>query len=178
VIPAGREPLFDVPDLPTAVVAWRVWRLVPVDRAYRLASAFIRAIWLPGEPLTAECLAAASPLALLLRKPRHDAPSAGCNCGVYGTDLTLMDGCLSALRNYRALGLVVGEVSLWGTVVECEHGFRAAHAYPKRLYFPADANHGRSEEVARDLSAYRVPLEVLPVGCAGAAKELRERIAA
>jgi hypothetical protein len=31
---------------------------------------------------------------------------------------------------------VIGTVSLWGTVVEGERGWRASHAYPRRIYVP------------------------------------------
>jgi hypothetical protein len=73
---------------------------------------------------------------------------------------------------------VVGEVSLWGTVIECEHGYRASLAYPRRIYVPSDGAHWDWEKVADDLSAYRVPVEPLPVGCADTTGELLRRVAA
>ncbi len=38
---------------------------------------------------------------------------------------------------------VFGEVSLWGRVVVHEHGYRAAFAYPKRLFVPRLYQGGR-----------------------------------
>ena len=60
---------------------------------------------------------------------------------------------------------VIGEVSLWGSVVECERGFRASHAYPKRIFIPTDADgrRGRLDELAVSLCEYGVPVELLPV---------------
>src|SRR5204862_488512 len=46
---------------------------------------------------------------------------------------------------------ILGEVVLWGHVVETEAGWRASHAYPARLYVP-DA------EIAAALAAYSVPV--------------------
>jgi hypothetical protein len=55
-------------------------------------------------------------------------------------------------------------VSLWGSVVECEHGWRASRAYPERLYLLWRREEGSlapREEVAVGLSVYGVPLQVL-----------------
>ncbi len=38
---------------------------------------------------------------------------------------------------------VFGEVSLWGRVVIHEHGYRAAYAYPKRIFVPKRYQGGR-----------------------------------
>jgi hypothetical protein len=38
---------------------------------------------------------------------------------------------------------VLGEVSLWGRVIVHEHGYRAAFAYPKRLFVPMHYQGGR-----------------------------------
>lgn len=72
-----------------------------------------------------------------------------------------------------AIGAVIGQVSLWGSVVECERGWRASHAYPACLYVPL-GQHGRlsvlsgraadAERLALSLRAYRVPVEL--VACA------------
>ena len=166
-----------VPDLPDAVVAWRIWRLVDVGETCRLVSAFKWAVWHPGEALVASCLTKPTALQRLRGKARHHAPDSGCLCGIYGAELSLLESGLSAWRD-REVGRVVGEVSLWGTVIECEHGFRASLAYPRRIYVPSDGAHWEWEKVVDDLSAYRVPIEPLPVGCADATGELLRRVAA
>ena len=165
------------PDLPGAVVAWRIWRLVDVADTCRLVSAFKWAVWQPGEALRASCLCKPSPLQRLRGKGRHDAPEAGCLCGIYGAEIGLLDSGLSGWRDHE-VGRVVGEVSLWGTVIECERGFRASYAYPRRIYVPSDGAHWAWEKVAVDLAAYRVPVEPLPVACADTADELLRRVAA
>ena len=64
-------------------------------------------------------------------------------------DRSLPPGCL----------FVIGTVSLWGDVLECERGWRAAFAYPGRLFvplgFPGAAEH------AVGLEDYGVPVELL-----------------
>ncbi len=65
----------------------------------------------------------------------------------------------------KSLIRVMGKVSLWGTVIETEHGYRASHAYPLRLYIPLHPIHRRLRItpawVAYELmTTYRV--EVVP----------------
>jgi hypothetical protein len=80
--------------------------------------------WTPGEPFAASCG----------KGHAHAAPAAGCSCGVYA----LRDR--EGLRSYLVgrdvpwvVGRVLGEVELWGEVVEGELGWRAAYAYPRRI---------------------------------------------
>jgi hypothetical protein len=89
----------------------------------------------------------------------------------------------SAQRN--TVGAVIGQVLLWGCVVESEHGWRASHAYPARLFVPL-GRRGRlaflsrraadSARVAHALHAYRLPVELgrLQLG-AGARLRARAR---
>lgn len=57
---------------------------------------------------------------------------------------------------------VVGCVSLWGDILECERGWRASRAYPERLYVPAFHRRGiTSTKLAADLGAYGVPVAML-----------------
>jgi hypothetical protein len=167
------SPDIEVPDLPYAIEAWRVWRLVAVDGRRRLASFFKWAVWQPGEPLEARCLSTPTLLDRIRHRPGHEAPIARCTCGIYGAQLRLLDTRLTWTEGYNEL--VVGEVSLWGTVVECEHGFRASLAYPRSIFVPIDGSLSRAEHVANDLSAYGVPVETLPVRGEEAATELRRR---
>jgi hypothetical protein len=62
------------------------------------------------------------------------------------------------------IGRAIGTVALWGEVVECTRGWRASHAYPRRLYLwgPALSVGARAEGVdvlVDELSGYRVPVE-------------------
>ena len=72
---------------------------------------------------------------------------------------------------------MLGRVSLWGSVVECEQGWRAERAYPAGLYLPAfaaSASRGRlgrylrrrpraigAPEVASGLAAHGVAVELI-----------------
>jgi hypothetical protein len=85
-----------------------------------------------------------------------------------------VDECLAALGGIAGGGWVVGEVSLWGTVVECARGFRASSAYPLRIHVPAEAAK-RNGELVAGLSEYGVPVTELRVGCQDAMDELRQR---
>jgi hypothetical protein len=66
------------------------------------------------------------------------APQSYCQCGLYAS--TSVKAAASFVRGRgsppEAIGAVIGRVFLWGSVVECERGWRAARAYPARLYVP------------------------------------------
>jgi hypothetical protein len=99
------------------VVGWRAWSVVEHGGTYRLASLTRRAEWPPGEQFTAAC-------------DRHTeaVPSERCTCGVYAaTDPR------DLARLGRIAGAAVGEVSLWGSVVQHSRGVRGGRAYPARL---------------------------------------------
>jgi hypothetical protein len=84
----------------------------------------------------------------------------------------------------NAVGAVIGQVLLWGCVVECEHGWRASHAYPGRLFVPL-GRRGRtsflsrpaadSARVAHALHAYRVPVELVACSSVRELARLLER---
>jgi hypothetical protein len=62
---------------------------------------------------------------------------------------------------------VIGEVSLWGRVVECSQGYRASIAYPARLWVPTRRPDGQAldvEAVALDLLDYGVPVDLIDAG--------------
>jgi hypothetical protein len=163
----------DAPDLIDAISAWRIWRVVGVRGRVRLASAFKWAIWPPGLPLEAECPWGRSLVDRALRRPEHHSPSPSCVCGIYGAELGLLDEGLSVSQGCRRFARVVGEVSLWGTVVECERGYRASRAYPRRLYVPLDVLVSAADDLVEALSVYRVPVELLPVAERCAVEQLR-----
>jgi hypothetical protein len=52
---------------------------------------------------------------------------------------------------------ILGEVTLWGHVLQTEGGWRASHAYPRRLYV-ADA------QIAVALAGYAVPISSAECG--------------
>lgn len=157
------------PDYAEPIVGWRVWRIVPEGDAYGLGSVLAPTRWVPGEPLEAGCLH--GPSRELLRpwrkRPAHAAPETGCSCGIYAA----REAGRAADYLWRPDTLrwdvwprVIGCVSLWGRVVECANGWRAALAYPLRVFVPAapSPRHVESpERLAEALAVYRVPVELI-----------------
>jgi hypothetical protein len=109
----SRQPPFSTEP----AIGWRAWSLTEHDGGLRLSSLTRAQDWEPGEPFRAIC-----------DRRRHSAPGRMCSCGVYaGADPE------DLARLGRIAGAVVGQVSLWGDVVEHSRGVRATYAYPARL---------------------------------------------
>jgi hypothetical protein len=145
------------PDYAEPLVGWRVWVAVGVAEGVRLRSVVQKTLWPPGRALAAECRRRR-----LLRRSTHDAPSLSCHCGIYATQLEELEPLLVDAP-WESGVRVLGEVSLWGDVVECERGWRASRAYPARLYVPAADGKLTQRLVVDALAAYGVPVE--PLGC-------------
>ena len=152
----------DAPDYAEPIVGWRLWS---VDReALVLRSLFHPSIWPRRRPIVAVC-ERWRPLARITDR-RHEPPSERCTCGVYAAAL---DTIADYLEDPPGMGVeavprVLGLVSLWGSVVECEHGWRASHAYPAAIYVPSfssAAGDPAPEEIAAALAAYHVPVEIV-----------------
>jgi hypothetical protein len=163
------------PDFVEPLEAWRVWKVVRRDSVFSLGSVVQRTVWPAGEALVAECLSG-SRLSRLLRrrKARHDSPDVGCQCGIYAAGLETV-GQYAADAPFSGVSRVLGQVALWGTVVECERGYRASYAYPTRIYVPADAGEQWRigwDEVALGLCRYGVPVEPLAARAAEATRFL------
>jgi hypothetical protein len=112
--------------------------------------------------------------------PAHAAPDQGCRCGIYAAP-TAAQAAASVTHPTRPgddiVHHVIGRVTLWGTVVECERGWRAERAYPASLAVPAPCR-GRQKrrmlprrqqrspsrpaaEIAAALREYGVPVELV-----------------
>ena len=145
-----------------------MWRVVNGTHGYRLGSVVKETVWRPGEPIVADCLRSKVSAWLQRRLRRdHTAPEKRCECGVYAAWLPYVEPYLTDEPVSWAGGAarVLGKVSLWGVVIECERGFRASLAYPSELYVPADASSlegdHRSEDIALGLGVYGIPVELL-----------------
>jgi hypothetical protein len=151
------------PDFVEPFVAWRVWRVVERDGELSLASVVKRTVWPAGQPLVAECLKS-RPFLDVRRRPPHGAPTERCECGIYAATLERAEEYLN--DSYpEALARVLGRVALWGSVVQCERGFRASHAYPLALYVSTRATRNprrTPDEIAAGLARYGVTVERLP----------------
>ncbi len=88
----------------------------------------------------------------------HPAPADRCNCGVYANPE------LDALRQHGLClapeAIVLGQVALWGKVVDDEPSLRGEHAYPARLSLVVDSlvDDTPPETILQGLTAYGVPL--------------------
>ena len=125
-----------IPDYISPIIGWRVWRWY---------ASGLRSLngkpWSPGQPLAAKCGAGNA-------HDAHEPPQADCTCGVYAA---------KSLDHLRQIGLdrygVLGEVNLWGTVVEHELGWRAQFAYPKTLFLSPDLIPSDTKEMEARLGA-------------------------
>lgn len=125
-------------------------------------------IWAPEVELTAGCNRLWTRVRNRLAwrgDPVHEVPVWRCSCGIYATSdpelaaeyLYLYSEVHQPHVVYRAVGLV----SLWGSVVEGESGWRASHAYPKRLFLPLSRRREDVERIRDGLADYGVPVDIL-----------------
>jgi hypothetical protein len=108
-----------VATLAEPIHAWRTWTLVGSRDGSRVRLAPIAGDgrpWPPRRPAEASCT----------RHRSHVRPELDCTCGLHAVESP------DELRRTRDPA-VLGTVALWGRIVEHEHGFRAALAYPQRL---------------------------------------------
>lgn len=122
-IKKGRDPL----------VGWRMWNLVP-GAGMRLTSLNSTAIpWEGGVPMQGTCNG--RPVEEILD---HTCPSWEHRCGVHAVkDLPqIKKWGAPKVSNGSSYVRVIGEIELWGRVLEYEEGFRAEWGYPKKLYLP------------------------------------------
>ena len=162
-----------IPDYLEPFEGWRVWRIDSDKSDFRLVSVVQETSWPPHEELVAECMRRRI-LARLHRPERHQAPAEPCACGIYATTLDRLAAYMPADDPHTRY--VFGRVRLWGTVIECEKGWRASRAYPAEIIVPAPQRAPRpgimaspqptvarasAEEIAHGLIDYAVPITVL-----------------
>ena len=132
------------------VVGWRVWVVTETDEGLRLGSVIHEGLWTPRRTAVAECRRHEDVFAEPV--PPHVAPSAVCSCGFHAArDPVDALAYLRGRDERTTICRVVGEVALWGQLVETERGWRASAAYPVRLYAP-------DGDIAADLQIYDVPV--------------------
>ena len=152
---------------PEALVGWRAWRVArPIDReasALELATGLLAAerrgdpgsveelfrlrlrslteptFWPPGRRLEASCHAVPQ---------EHEAPSVGCECGVWAFRTSAAVEATVAAYRYCGAPIAFGRVALWGRVIEHELGWRGALAAPLDLFVC-----GSSEAATSELAA-------------------------
>jgi len=116
-----------IPDHCVALVGWRGWKI----SGEKLCALGMTGIWEPKKAGRAVCTASIS-------SSRHTepAPAKDCKCGYWS--FRTLDLLKIALGSYAESVQVIGEVHLWGKVIECENGFRSEFAYPKELWLLED----------------------------------------
>jgi hypothetical protein len=144
---------FTAPDVIGHVEGWRAWR-VPrqpplFGTAPKLHSASYAYYWTPRVKARAEC------------DRGHDdhVPGETCSCGFYAAK-TLDQLRQMGYSTYDENGefvRVVGQMALWGKVIEGSQGWRAEFAYPATLFVPFEA-HKLAPPLAK---AYGVPVRLL-----------------
>jgi hypothetical protein len=132
------------------VQGWRAWVVTETVAGLRLGSVLHDDVWTPGTTALATCRRHddlfAAPVA------PHETPGLECGCGFHAAHdpvdaLTYLRG-----RNEPAtVCRILGEVALWGRLVETEAGWRAGAAYPLRLYVDDPA-------IGEALAVYCVPV--------------------
>lgn len=106
------------PDYTHTITAWRGWAATNG----MLESLGSNARWEPRRAPKANCF----------RCGDHAAPSLSCNCGYWS--FKTRELLEAALDRYALDVEVVGQVEIWGRVIECENGWRSEYAYPKELW--------------------------------------------
>jgi hypothetical protein len=152
-------------------VGWRAWAVIKYRRQLRLRSVVFDTIWQPQAELLAHCNHPLSRLASSRFWPgadRHVVPAPECRCGIYAS--SSVDTAASYLYLYDDIRQphlycrAIGSVSIWGSVIEGERGWRGSFAYPERIYVPATDRYGRTMDVdaiAVGLTQYGVPIEIV-----------------
>lgn len=145
---SGPGPGLIVRDRDDPVFGWRYWQLSP----HRLLRSVTQREfeWPPGRVLRAICV-----------EVGHPAPAEHCNCGLYANP------DLEALRQHGLClapeAIVLGQVALWGKVIDDEPSYRGEFAYPARLSLVVDSliDDTPPERLLEELSAYRVPVQTI-----------------
>jgi hypothetical protein len=116
-------------------VGWRAWEVLPPktrhDTVMLRSVTHSSTVWLPRQVTEATCERHS-------HEDDHHVPEERCSCGLYSA---------KDLEHLRSMGYhsydpdrgrftIVGEVNLWGKVIEGSQGWRAQFGYPKKLYVP------------------------------------------
>jgi hypothetical protein len=137
-------------------LGWRAWKVKESPDGLRLGSVIYEGLWVPGKAAHAACRREEDPFAVPAGP--HDVPGTDCLCGIHAArDPVDAFSYLRGRDEAGIVGRVLGEVVLSGRVVETEAGWRAAVAYPARLYV-------EDPDLATALAVYGVP--VLSPACA------------
>jgi hypothetical protein len=144
---------FTAPDVVGTVEGWRAWRVHRDPPAFgtapKLHSATWSYYWTPRVKARAECH----------KTDGAHVPGENCSCGFYAAKTLdhLRDMGYQTYDENGEFVSVVGQMALWGKVIEGSQGWRAEFAYPATLFMPFEA-----WRLAKPLEkAYGVPVHLL-----------------
>lgn len=112
------------------ITGWRAWKIVDFERRGSISEKRLQAlgtspIWEPYQSNIATCTTDGT----------HEAPWPSCRCGFWAFK-TREHVERSLFETYGGeRGKVIGQIALWGRVLECTRGFRGEYAYPQTLQF-------------------------------------------
>lgn len=153
-----------------AILAFRAWRLVwdDAEQAPRLAPTTPRPWWPPKAAPAATCSGSHTRLYMVFDPTAtpHRSPDAGCTCGWHAVHDP------STLVRPGGPAAVIGQVSLWGQVIEHAKGWRAEFAYPARLRLVCSRCARTGRWPAEPAIVARRDAELVPACAAHAALEL------
>lgn len=166
------------PDYAEPIVGWRSWVATRIDGELLLCSPIYPTVWPVSDALHAVCRSNSNSRRHDRHPTEHTAPAQECQCGVYAVD----DPKRSYVRGQGVAAIpgeveevVVGRVLLWGTVVECDNGWRAEYAYPAEVWLcerrpgatrgffrqRAREDPGELEAIVQALGRYGVPVRTI-----------------
>jgi hypothetical protein len=145
---------FQVPDMVgEPIKAWRIWFVVPENKTsgeLRLQSIVYGKLWEPKKIQKAHCHGIMVPT-------HHEAPEEGHSCGIYAVktheevDKYYRDPAYKARTNWMEIWRVVGQVAMWGKIVEGDRGYRAQYAYPTKIQIPRTVKGREQHLTAREV---------------------------
>jgi hypothetical protein len=155
--------VISAPDYCEPIVGWRAWNAVECRGETYLMSLFHRVRWPWLEPLAGIC--SAPQLPWFSKRGRHTAPEKHCQCGIYAASLEtaatyVTQSTVRRAWRIQAVRPVIGEVALWGEIVECTNGWRASFAYPQRLILLTADRALEALRLSKELKRYGVPVEL------------------
>ena len=153
----------DFTVVPGVIHGLREWEIHTEGSQLRLGAMAQPVIWPVDEVFHAHCLCRRAEDETEL----HEAPGAGCSCGVYAhhpfqpwVETTYQEVTVLVELDHRldAGWPVYGVIAAWGRTEVHEDGFRAQHALPVALFLPECARGSHWEKAIRDVAAaYGIP---------------------
>lgn len=125
-----QQPRGELPMIAGTVIGTRGWRMVPFSNNLTPLT-YSADEWGPLAAKEAGCLVQDHPIEM--------PPVLSCTCGIYAMKPPHWDTLAPP-----GLDFVIGQVHMWGRIIECGKGFRSEYAYPRCFYafheYPSEYN--------------------------------------